>query len=281
MSLFLENSFPLNNYISISNKIKVIPLFFLYFLPIIHFKNLDEHYKVLSNSTSNLIQREIKYKIIDLYNPVDCDNSITFPFTIHLSERFAKSIYHIFYSCSILHKNNISFTLSSQPFVLGEDDLPRLSDYSYSFYFPTIQSNNMKLYFPRSLLQNPYISLDVFIITHLLYEPNDCLSQEDINTIIELFVERREKLKMKIEINKIKDNIYYFQNYNSTQVIQYLLQFKYSWTYYSLCSFFIINHSDLLKHFSLYDLFYSYIHSSFNERGVDFVQLVHTKLFCL
>jgi hypothetical protein len=64
MTLFLENSFPLNNYISISKKIKQIPMYFLYFLPIDTFINLDKEYKVLPMTNSNLVQREIKYKLI-------------------------------------------------------------------------------------------------------------------------------------------------------------------------------------------------------------------------
>jgi hypothetical protein len=42
MTLFLENSFSLNNYISISDRIKNIPMYFLYFVTIDSFKNLDE-----------------------------------------------------------------------------------------------------------------------------------------------------------------------------------------------------------------------------------------------
>ena len=71
MTEFIENSFSLNNNISISNRIKNIPLFFIHFNPIDHFKNLDKNYKLLPLSTSNLIQREIKYKIIQHYTKKD------------------------------------------------------------------------------------------------------------------------------------------------------------------------------------------------------------------
>ena len=64
MTLFLENSFSLGNYISISNRIKKIPFYYLHFLPISRFKNLDEQYKLLPISKSNLVQREIKHKIV-------------------------------------------------------------------------------------------------------------------------------------------------------------------------------------------------------------------------
>lgn len=272
MTLFLENSFPLNNYISISKKIKQIPMYFLYFLPMDTFKNLDKHYKVLPNTTSNLVQREIKYKLVYFDKKVDLyanDIYSSLPVT------FAKSIYHIFYSSSILHKHNISFTLSPQPFVSCDGNLPQLYDFSYSFYFPVIQTHNLKFYFSLALLQNPYISFDVFVITYLIHNPIECLCEEDTNHILDLFMMRREK----IEINTFKNILCYFHKYNSKQVIQYLFQFKHSWTYYSLCYFFIVHYSDLLKHFSLYTLFHTYIHSSFKERLVDLLKDIRANVF--
>ena len=84
-----------------------------------------------------------------------------------------------------------------------------------------------------------------------------------------------------VQINSIKKQLSYFHNYNSKQVIQYLFQFKYTWTYYSLCYFFIVHYSDLLKHFSLYETFNSYIHSSFKDRNNDLVHYIHRVLFYL
>jgi len=272
MTLFLENSFPLNNYISISKKIRQIPMYFLYFLPIDTFKNLDKHYKVLPMTNSNLVQREIKYKLVYFDKNIDLTTNNIYS---SLPSTFAKSLYHIFYSCSILHKNNISFTLSQQPFVSYDDNLPQLTDFSYSFYFPVIQTNHLKLYFSPLLLQNPYISFDVFVITYLIHNPIECLCEQDTVQILELFMKGREK----IEINTFKNIISYFHKYNSEQVIHYLFQFKYSWTYYSLCYFFIIHYPDLLKHFSLYNLFHTYIHSSFKERHVDLLKDIHTNVF--
>jgi len=272
MTLFLENSFSLNNYISISNRIKTIPMYFLYFVPVDTYKNLDEHYKVLPFSASNLIQREIRHKILSFDKNIDIYHN---DFCAVITNQFAKSIYHLFYACSILHANQISFTLSSSPFHSNSGNLPQLYDYSYSFYFPIIQSRNLKLYFSRLLLQNPYTSLDVFLITHLLHHPVDNLCEDDTNYISELFVQRREK----IDINSIKSILSYFHNYNSIQIIQYLLQFKYTWSYYSLCYFFIVNYSEFLMNFSLYNLFHSYIHSSFKERRTDLIQELHRVLF--
>ena len=71
----------------------------------------------------------------------------------------------------------------------------------------------------------------------------------------------------------------YFYDYNSVQIIKYLLQFKNTWTYYSICSFFLFHYSDLLKHFSLHQLFHTYIHSSFKERNTHLIQDIHDILF--
>ena len=268
MTNLLENSFSLNNNIFISNKIKDIPMFFISFFPIDSYKNLDEHYKILPNSSSNLIQREIKYKIV-YYSS---SNSNLFSFSL---DNFSPSIYHIFYSSSILNKNNISFIVNSQSFVSINNNLPCLTDFSSSFFFPTLQFNNLKLYFPFSLCKNSYIPFDVFLITYFLHHPIDNFCQSNVDSILNIFSEGREK----IEINKYKEFIVYFYDYNSVQIIKYLLQFKNTWTYYSICSFFLFHYPDLLKHFSLHHLFHTYIHSSFKERNTHLIQDIHDILF--
>jgi len=279
MTEFIENSFSLNNNISISNRIKNIPLFFIHFNPIDHFKNLDKNYKLLPLSTSNLIQREIKYKIIQHYTKKDFH---LFLFTI---DNFPTSLYHVFYSASILHQNKISYTVNPLSFISNDNNdndfnnLPCLMDFSTSFFFPSIQTNNQlnqfKLYFPFSLLKNKYISLDVFIIVYLLKNPIDSFNEQISHCIIHDYLSTREIIDKK----QLSNILSYFYNYNSNQIITYLFQFKYTWTYYSLCYFFICNYSDLLNHFSLYPLFHIYIHSSFKERNSNLIQDIHKNLF--
>lgn len=282
MTLFLENSFSINNYISISTRIKKIDLYFLYFLPIDHFKNLDKHYKVLPHTHSNIVMREIKYKILyfDIINIIDFQEKFDFRVNIH----FAKSLYHIFFACSVLQRNHISFTPTQVPFVMNGDNsvnnnnydsLPLLNDFSNSFYFPSIRPHNLKLYFFPSLLHNPYISIDVFIITYLIHHPIDCMCDKVMEHILDLFLHDREK----IDRNTISHHLEYFYNYNSNQIIQYLFQFKHTWTYYSICYFFMEHFANLLANFSLYDLFHSYIHSSFKERSSKLLQELHDILF--
>jgi len=277
MTLLLENSLPVNNYISISKKIQRIPLFFIHFLPINNHKNMDKQYKLLPESNDNLVKREIKYKLVHYGQHVPHD---TLCLPVFSRSNFAKSLYHLFVSCSLLHKHNISFTMSTQPFVTTRDDeLPLLHEFSYSFHFPSIRMENLKLYFPRTLLNNPYIPIDVFIITHLLHEPNintnTNMDEHYSTTLRDSFISRREK----IEINSINSILDYFTGYNSSQIIGYLLQFKYSWSYYSLCYYFVETCPELLEHFSLTDLFQTYIRSTCDRRDCDIVKKVHRTLF--
>jgi hypothetical protein len=275
MTEFIENSFSLNNNISISNRIKTIPLFFIHFNPIVHFKNLDKNYKLLHLSKSNLIQREIKYKIIHHYTKND------FNLFLFSGDNFSKSLYHLFYSAYILHQNKISYTLNPHSFISNDNNLnnlPCLMDFSSSFYFPCIHLNHLnhfKLYFPVSLLKNKYIPLDVFIIVYLIENPMVHFNEEISNCIIYDYVSTREIIDKK----QLSIILSYFYNYNSIQIIKYLFQFKYTWTYYSLCYFFICNYSELLNHFSLYPLFHIYIYSSFKERNSNLILDIHNKLF--
>jgi hypothetical protein len=275
MVLFLENTEQLNNYINISNKIQSIPLFFIHFLPIIDVKNIDENYRLIPElSTEN--ESDIKYKIIHYDNSITKYHLYSYVF---FKNNFARSLYHIFYSSCLLHQHNISFTPNNNDsFISYQDNLPILNDFSYSFYFSKINIEHLehlKQYFPIQLLNNTYISIDVFTITYMLHHNIKHLTETDSNQIINTYVESREK----IDINSLKQIITYFHGYDSLQIIQYLFQFKYMWTYYSLCYYFVLHHPVLLKHFSLFDLFSSYIRSNFKERDSNIISSIHCRLF--
>jgi hypothetical protein len=278
MVLFLENTEQLNNYINISNKIQSIPLFFIHFLPIIDVKNIDENYRLIPElSTEN--KSDIKYKIIHYDNSITKYHLYSYVF---FKNNFARSLYHIFYSSCLLHQHNISFTPNNNDsFISYQDNLPILNDFSYSFYFSKINIEHLehlehlKQYFPIQLLNNTYISIDVFTITYMLHHNIKHLTETDSNQIINTYVESREK----IDINSLKQIITYFHGYDSLQIIQYLFQFKYMWTYYSLCYYFVLHHPVLLKHFSLFDLFSSYIRSNFKERDSNIISSIHCRLF--
>jgi|TARA_B110000037_G_scaffold75432_1_gene90378 hypothetical protein len=280
MVLFLENTEQLNNYINISNKIQSIPLFFIHFLPIIDVKNIDENYRLIPElSTEN--KSDIKYKIIRYDNSITKYHLYSYVF---FENNFARSLYHIFYSSYLLHEHNISFTPNNDdPFISYQDNLPILNEFSYSFYFPKINVEHLehiehlKQYFPIQLLNNnnTYISIDVFLIAYMLHHNIKRLTEIDSIQIINAYMESREK----IDIKSLKQIITYFHGYESVQIIQYLFQFKYTWTYYSLCYYFVLHHPVLLKHFSLFDLFSSYIRSNFKDRDSNIISSIHCRLF--
>jgi len=279
MVLFLENTEQLNNYINISNKIQGIPLFFIYFLPIINVKNVDENYRLMTEITTTENESDIKYKIIHYDNSITKYHLYSYVF---FKNNFARSLYHIFYSSCLLHQHNISFTPNNNDsFISYQDNLPILNDFSYSFYFSKINIEHLEhlehleQYFPIQLLNNTYISIDVFIITYMLHHNIKHLTETYSIQIINTYVESREK----IDINSLKQIITYFHGYDSLQIIQYLFQFKYMWTYYSLCYYFVLHHPVLLKHFSLFDLFSSYIRSNFKERDSNIISSIHCRLF--
>ena len=139
MTLIIENSFSLNNYISISNRIiKNIPYYYLYFFPVIQYKNLDQKFKILISSNSNLVNKDIFYKLLYFHH-----NKF---YSFKLSDTyFSKNLYHIFFSLNILRKNHISFLIDDDSLIFLNNDhqLPLLHNYSYSFYFPIININNL------------------------------------------------------------------------------------------------------------------------------------------
>jgi len=270
MTLFIKNTLSTNNHIAISNKIKSIPLFLSYFFPIIDFKNLDENYNVLEDSVSNSIQREIKYKLIQFPN-----NDFT---DFNFNNHFSKSLYQVFLGCLTLHEYNISYTVNDDSFVMINDDhSPLLHNFSNSFYFPVIRYSNLRSYFSLSLLQNPYIPIDIFVITYIIHNNITIFDNRCLLSISELFFDDREKINK----NTIIMNLSYFLNYPIEQIIKYLLQFKFTWTYYSLSQYFIVHYSEQLRQEGLYDILSEYVNFTFKERDVNLIDNIHEKIFVI
>lgn len=287
MNIFLENTFSLNNHISISDKIKRIPLYFVHFFPIDRFKNLDSNYKHLPVSSSNTVQREIKYKIIYFK---DIDSNIT-PVLFN-SSSFSKALYHVFVSASILHEKHISFTIHSTEdpvfasFIQHDHSkLPLLNNFSLSFHFPSIRFHNMKLYFSRDLLTNPYIPFEVFLITYLLHNNVGILTPDIVSNVQMSFRDtlckymKSDEFSHFIQTKYIENKMDSFVNHDASYIINHLLISKYTWTYYSLCLYFRIHHKDLLHEYTLCDLFEDYIQAPYEERNLNIITDIYNILF--
>jgi len=268
MTTLIENDFTTNNYIIISNQIINIPFFSSYYFPIINSKNLDETYNQPCNSNiQSYTKREIKYKLISFIN----SNYIEFNF----NNNFNKSLYHTFIASSILHKHNISYTVNIDSFVSHTGSFPLLYDFSNSFYFTNINYNHLHEHFSLSLLDNPYIPIDIFIITYIVHNNITTLRVCDVESISELYSDGREKINK----NSTLINLSYLLNYSTSQIVKYLFQFKYTWTYHSLAYYFIIHYPTLLSSHELYELFNQYINSIIKERKSNLIDDIHNKLF--
>jgi hypothetical protein len=266
MSLIIDESFQINNYISISNTLNNIPLFFLYFNPIQKYKNIDQSFNIITDSTNNFSISNIKFKHIYLFSS---DNT---PFNFNLN--FHKSLYHSFISANILLENNISFIISQNPFVLY-NDFPILNNFSYSLNFNHIHFNNLKSYFSQSLLDNPYIPIDIYLISYLTYNNISIFNSNIFKLVIDDYCKDRENMDINFIISTLQPLI----NYNNNQIIKYLFQFKYTWSNFSLISFFLSNYKDLLITNNLFNLFQHYLQQLPKNREKNIINNINNILF--
>ena len=275
MNKLYKNTFFLNNDLLISKKIQNISFYFFYFSPTIFVQNFDfsmcpieyfDHY----------IDKETCYKLVhkDECDDLFIDNKNTCPFS-------AISLYHIFSGCQLLHKNNISFILSDDSIiflkrdVLRENNLPVLQNFCYSFYFPHISFDLLVSYFPIDFLQNKYICLDVFLICYLVQYEIDTFNLSHLDEVVTLFLKDRQYY----DKNYVIFNLQYFLNFSQVKIIKYLFQFKYTWSFVSLCDYFLVNCKDLCNKFHLTELFKNYINSLPKERNKELINNIYECIF--
>ena len=77
----------------------------------------------------------------------------------------------------------------------------------------------------------------------------------------------------------ILKSLEYFIDYKKNDIVNYLLQFKYTWTYYSFCYFFILYYQDQLQLNGLNNIFLKYIQSSGIERNKNILKDIHNIIF--
>jgi len=266
MSLLLPETFQINNSICISKKIKNIPFFYLYFNPIITYHNLDNEFNIISSDT-NLDKIKIKYKLVNLYF-----NDISM---FDFSMTFSKSLYHCFVGSRILNQNHICVIIDKDSFIQSNNFTPILNNFSLSLDFKKINYNNLKSFFFIDYLYNQYIPIDIFIICYLVHNNISIFDIDVLNIILDKYVINKEK----IEINYILPTLQLFLGYPTPQIIKYLFQFKYTWSYYSLISFFYTHYSQFLTKYHLHDLFLEYITSKPFERNQNIINKIHEIIF--
>jgi hypothetical protein len=259
-------------------------MFFLYFNTIEDVKSLDTEYrKMVDKELTSEQQRDIKYKILYFHHKCTTEY-INYVFQ---SPKFGKCLYHLFYSANILHNNQMSFTvvhfneddkdtICNSPFVMQlNNSLPLINNFSNSFFFPIINLRNAKLYFSRSLLTNPYVCIDVFLITYLLHLNIDIFTHQHMMEVFNLYIKERPLNDNEVILKSLE----YFIDYKKNDIVNYLLQFKYTWTYYSFCYFFILYYQDQLQLSGLNNIFKKYIQSSCIERNKNILKDIHNIIF--
>jgi len=288
MNVLLDNTFSTNHYISISEKIKKISMFFLYFNTIENVKSLDTNYrKIVDRELTSEQQKSIKYKILHFSHECISEHINN----IFQSPKFSKCLYHLFNSANILHNNQMSFTMVHfnnddnddndsnivcSPFVIQlNGSFPILNNYSNSFFFPIINLRNAKLYFSRSLLTNPYVCIDVFLITYLLHLNIDVFTHQHMMEVFNLYIKERPFNDNDVILKSLE----YFIDYKKSDIVNYLLQFKYTWTYHSFCYFFILYYQKQLQLSGLNNIFLKYIQSSYVERNKNILKEIYSIIF--
>ena len=255
MSFFIENSLEVNNDIYISNKIKNIDNYFVYFFPIHNVKTLDQQYNPIDTNDDAKLHyikdKNITYKLLSYYT----DKFNVFYFS---TDSFQKNIYHVFYSLNLLHKNNISYIIpNNRCFIVFDNNLPLLHNFSQSFYFlskdedtidddtiddDTIDIINNNYLDTFNFINNPYISLDLFLISFLKHHKINTLTQNDISNLIISYKSNREI----IDKSFLESFFNQYNNFTIKQIIESILKYKYTWSYYSMCLYFLIHYESFL-----------------------------------
>ena len=70
-----------------------------------------------------------------------------------------------------------------------------------------------------------------------------------------------------------------FLDYNIKQIVDYLFDFKYTWTYYSFCYFFLVHYPCELHEIRLYDILFNYVTKPIEERNPKIIMDIYDILF--
>ena len=107
-------------------------------------------------------------------------------------------MYHCFASVYILNQHDICYLFISNKQCFdnllfnSHNSLPMLYDFSQSLYLPILNKNMNKLYFSDKHYNNPYICIDLFVISYVLNNEFTVLDDIIIRSILDMFFKHRE-----------------------------------------------------------------------------------------
>ena len=260
MKYLKENSFQINNLISISNKVKKIPFFNEYFSPIIKIKNYDENYNEI-NSKNEI---NIKYKLLEFDENIE---------ELNIERDFIIYFYHILNSINILNKNKICF-ITEELSIKIKNDMPIIYNLSNSFYFPNIDLKNIYL-FLNELINIKYIPIELYVIIYMEKFKKEKLENNLINEIINTYTCNREKIEKKY----CKEILDYLMGSERKIIIKYLWQFKETWSQFSILYYMYQNHEELLVKYKLNEIINEYINNIPFKRNKNILNILHNQMF--
>jgi len=233
------------NEIRISENIKTIYNYFLYFQPIVKCKLVE-----LSNTDTNSFEEKNRYMLTiyeDEYSPIkDLISSFNYEISNRLNikiyvMRIINSLQYVFYSLSLLYSKNIVHCNIIPLKIRYKDNIILLRDFSNSFNIDEINDNNIFLYeiFKKYDPKNVYMPLEFHLICFMIEYNMESISQDNINTITNDYFKNinqcsfsgyYERFLVKEDINYLKN----FINKSRNVIINQMLYYSQSWDNYSI-----------------------------------------------
>jgi hypothetical protein len=103
----------------------------------------------------------------------------------------------------------------------------------------------------------------------------DVFTRQHITDVFDLYIKERPFHDNEVLLKSLE----YFIDYKKNDIVVYLLDFKYTWTYFSFCYFFILYYQEQLQVNGLYEIFINYIQSSYAERNKNILTDIHSIIF--
>lgn len=244
-----KRDFNANNEIIIGNLIKKIKNYKNYFLPVVNScpvnirkMNNPELKKcdiISSNKNFDYIVMDIPFvknvDFMDVLTDPNTSHKERVAFILHSYRQLLKAL-QLLSNVGVAHfdlkLDNILFDKKTQ--------LPYIIDFGISIPMNTITQQNIREYFYTFAPEYYVWCLDIIVINYLLYETSKPLSLENINYIVDLYIEYNRGLSIYSEEfkNLFKDacikQLSQFIGVDKNKVIQYYMNHYKTWDNYSL-----------------------------------------------
>jgi len=287
-----ENTFSLNNAISISNKIKHVPSYHQYFCPIVSSTSLDKHFHKCHSNTNknnsgnvsaNVNVNSVQYILIhyeSTFQEFPLLSDIYISSILNPAFDYISIYFNLLESIELLNKYNIvCFCISHSSLIFDtSNNSTMICDFTNSFYIPSLHYDRLSMFFHEGVIHdneshdNDYACacFDVYFISYLLFHNIDEITEKILENCVNEFCATRSILK-RHDIYKWTECL---NGYTTSLVIQYLLQFASSWSIYSFnYYYYLLNYTTDNEHFfqsHISTQIEDYLHCHPKKRILDF-----------